>query len=450
MVISGFACLSDSPRLCQLQALVKRGVMAIALLACVSIPVAHTDTLHVHDRIIGKPLFDKFAPAFERETGFKLRFHVLEFPVYEHAEDSLIYGEPIDMVALYPTLVVRFAEAGWIRSLEQSGDFDLAEEKMYESARVPIQHKGEIYAASQFSAGLAVPLVDMDRLDALGMTRADFANSWSELNRQVVDLAEAGHKGLYFPFWFDEGIGLSIAFIAEVLNRGGHVVEPDLHTVAMSPGRGPAFDTLSDWRELVTSGAVDMSVMGMTFREAIASFAVGEHLYSAFTVDALLRAKKTGRKMTVLPRADHDWGIMGSVAYGIVLDKSESEARRLAKRKLLQLYTRGLQGKRFVVARELLSSIGYFSPYKDYMEGEEALSIIRSRLSYPEDVPELMDVFENLQYPVGEWGVQWATEFNLFLRGELQSFLKNENVSPSEVIISLNNKINELRRSYGY
>lgn len=424
--------------------------LSLTVLCCLYKNTALADTLHIHDRIYGKSLFKKFAPHFEEVTGFDLQFHVLEFPVYEDAENSLIYGDPIDMVAMYPTLISRFAQAGWIENLDKEQGFDLAVEHMYASAKAPTQYNGKTFAGSQFVVGLAVPLVDMAVLEERGMQRADLATSWPELNRQVIKLAKAGHKGSYAPFWFNEGIGLSVGFIAEVLNRGGYVVDPDQHTVSMAVDSGPAYDTLSDWRELVDSGAVDMRVMDRDFFDSVKSFGGGKHLYSAFTVDALLRVKKSGRRMTLLPRVDQDWGVMGSVTFGLVLNKGESDKRRAAKRKLLQLYTRGLEGEQFAVSRALLSAVGYFSPYKDYMNSEEALSIIRSKLSYPDDVQEVMRVFDHLPYPAGPWGAQWSTEFNKYMRAELQSFIRDKKISPEEVITRLNNKINELRRGYGY
>lgn len=425
-------------------------LVGFVVLGCQFSNVALAGTLHIYDRAYGRKLFEKFAPSFEKATGYDLEFHVLEFPVYEDAEESLIYGDSIDMVAMYPTLISRFVEAGWITSLEREHDFDLAVEHMYASAKAPLQHRGEIFAGSQISAGLVVPLVDMSVLEARGMTRADLPSGWSELNHQVIEMAEAGQKGSYFPFWFDEGIGLSVGFIAEVLNRGGYVVDPDLHTVSMAIDSGPAFDTLTEWREMVNSGAVDMRVMDMNFFDAVKSFSSGNHLYSAFTIDALLRAKKSGRKLSILPKVEHDWGVMGSVSYGLVLYEGESDKRRVAKRKLLQLYTRGMKGNEFAVSRELLRTIGYFSPYRDYMESEEAQSILRSRLSYPSDAVEVMRIFESMPFPSGEWRAQWATEFNQFMRAELGAFIRNKETSPKQVITRLNDKIDELRHSYGY
>lgn len=421
--------------------------MAVLLMV---LNVCSAETLHIHDRIYGKPIFDKFAPEFARITGFDLEFHLLEFPIFDSAEQALIHGESIDMVAMYAGMVPRYAEAGWLDVIEDEPGLVFAVDRMYANSIMPIRHDGKIYGIGHFSSGVVVPLVDMDKLGELGLRRTDLPQTWNGLSEQLITLAEAGHKGLYFPFWFNDGIGLPIAFSVEVWNRGGSVVDPDQFSVSMVPDSGAAFDTLRDWRRLIDSGAVDRRVLEMDYLESIAAFAAGDHLYSAYTVDALMRSKSSGRKVTIVPRISQPWGAMGSVSYGLVINPNESESRRRAKRKLLQLYTRGADGSEFAVTRALLASAGYFSVYKDYMHGEEAMAIVRSRLSFPKDIAALMDVYDNMQYPVGEWNAVWYVEFNVYMMEVLKAFLLDDSISPSEVIVSLNERLIELRRQYGF
>lgn len=426
------------------------GSVFLLVLVVLSVEPVLAGTLHIHDRVFGKSVFDKFAPEFERITGYELQFHALEFPVSEDAEQSLIYGEAIDMVAMYPSIVARLADAGWLEIIDDEPGLAIFEERLYPNAARAIRRNGELYGGSQFTAGLVVPLADLDRLEQLGLAQEVLPSNWPELNQRMIELAEAGHKAIYFPFWFDEGIGLSVAFIAEVWNRGGAVVDPLSFMATMQPDNGPAFDTLTDWRRLMQSGAVDKRVLDMNYAESLRAFATGDHAYSAYTVDGLLRAKGTGRRMTVLPRIDQDWGVMGSVAYGLVSTDNESEQRRLAKRKLLQLYTRGLPGNEFAVSRRLLSTVGYFSSYKDYMQSAEAQAIIRTKLNDPAELAVLMDVYENMDYPVAEWGAEWDVELTVFLRAQLRKYLLDDEVSAAEFIGSVNQKIGELRSAYGY
>ncbi len=297
-------------------------------------------------------------------------------------------------------------------------------------------------------------MIDMDRYNALGLSESDFPKDWSELNEQISDLARDGNPGIYLPFWCTDNVGLPLSFAVEVLNRGGSVVHPSTHGVSMKSNEGPAYDTLVDWRFLMESGAVDSRVLDMNFPEFIEAFENGDHVFNSITTEAFLRVKEKGgqppRKIRLLPRVHASWGVQGSLSMGIAYNPHESAARRAAKRKLLQIYAHGSAGDKFSVARNWLLKLGYFSSYRDFMESDEARDILRSKMVYPEDVDVLLDVFDHLSYPRGEWGVQWHDEFFRFMAAELRLYLANPSISPSEVIHSLNGKIRELRLLYGY
>lgn len=428
----------------------KTRLVCIPLLCALTVSVSDAETIHLYDRGFGKSIYDKFAPEFKKATGFDLEFHLLEEPVYQNAELAMIHGELIDMVAMYPGTVGRLAEAGWLEKLDAGEEIDVRMDLMYKSAINSIVHSGEVFGASQLTIGLVVPLVDMEQLTAHGLRRDDFPDTWQALNQQMIDLADAGHKGIYWPFWYRGGIGMPLAFMAEVTNRGGALIDPESFGASMSANEGPAFETLMDWRRLLKSGAVDKDVLEMSYFESFAAMAQNKHLYSAYTVDGLLRAKDGGRKMTVLPRVEQSWGVMGSVVYGVVANVSDSDERKRAKLTLLKLYTQGLAGAEYAIAQELLETIGYFSAYQEFIESDRGLEIIRSRMSFPEDVPALMDLYSNMQYPEGEWSALWNHELGNFLETTLRQYLLDDSISPSDVILGFNAKLESLRREYGY
>lgn len=424
--------------------------LVISLLYCTT---ASTEPLRVYDWMFGVEIFESHAEEFEKVTGFPVEFHGVNFPFAENIEQLLIHGEPMDITGMFSIGARRLADAGWIEDLSGDQRFVDAARHTYDSVAASIEFDGGLYGAGQIATGLAVPLVDMDKYRDLGLERADFPINWSDLNQQLITAASAGNKGIYLPYWFNDVTGLPLGFTAEVLNRGGAVISPDHASVIMDPNSGPAYETLVDWRRLVLSGAVDPKSISMSHRDFLAAFYSGEHTVSSHKTDMLILAKQLREKsknISLLPRVNQNWGVVGVLLFGLINRENESPERNEARRKLLLHYTRGDGDLKFSVAKMWLEQRGNFSVYRDFMESEEALSILRSKLTYASDAEVLIDVFEHLDVTVMESWVPWHHEFYNYMKDQLQAYLKTPEIPPTTVINNLNAKILELRGLYGY
>lgn len=414
---------------------------------------ANTTELNFYDWPFGEEINKAHEILFEIEIGHEVNLHTIDYPLGENTEDAFLYDEPIDVVGMLSSSVFRLVQAGWIEDLSTFDEAVSAVDKMYPNVANAVIYDDRVYGIGQAFIGAAVPLIDMEQYAELGFTRQDFPTNWKTFNRQIVQIAESGKKGFYLPYWFNSSAGLPMGFMAEVLNRGGSIVDPHTLNVSMDSIKGPAFNTLVDWRRIMQSGAVDSQVLDMLHPTFDAAFMNNDYIFSTHKTDALLTAKerkKNGHKITLLPREGQSWGTIGAAHLGMSFRKGDTEKRKSAKLRLLIMATRGSEDLEFSVSRDWLINKGHFSAFKDYMESEEAQTIIRSKLHYPDDAAILMDLMANLPYPVGEWQVVWKHEFFDYMKKELQLYLRDPSVSPSTVIVKLNNKIEALRSSYGY
>lgn len=409
--------------------------------------------LNIYDLPFAKSILETHAPRFEKATGHKINTRVINFPLGENTELAFLYDEPIDVIVMVSSSVYRIAQAGWIEELSGYDEIVNAVGKMYKNVAKAVKYKDKIYGIGQVFTGVAVPLVDMAQYQALGLSRKDLPTDWDALSQQIVDIAAKGEKEFYLPYWFNSDIGVPLAFTAEVLNRGGTVVDPDSLSVSMKTNGGPAYDTLEDWRRIMLSGAVDKKVFEMSPPAFDAAIVESRHLISVHKTSAFMmmkELKKLQNKMTLLPRHKQSWGTVGALHFGISFREDDTEEMEKAKRELLIMNTRGTGDFEFSVSRDWLKERGYFSVFRDFMESEDAQAIMKSKLHYPGDTDVLMDVMANLPYPVGEWKVLWKHEFFDYMKEQLQLYLRDSSISPNTVIANLNKKIMALRLSYGY
>lgn len=424
--------------------------LVLFLLCCTAL---RSEPIRVYDWVYGEEIFEQHADQFSEAIGYPVEFHGVDFPYSENIEQLLIYGEPMDIVGMFTIAARRLGEAGWIEDLSDDKRFVDAAKHAYAGVAESLQFDDRMYGAGQIATGLAVPLVDMDKYRALGLVRADFPADWSSLHVQLIAAASAGAKGIYLPYWFNDVTGLPLGFTAEVLNRGGAVISPDTGAVAMDPNSGPAYNTLVEWRQLVVSGAVDPKTISMSHRDFVAAFYSGEHTVSSHKTDMLILSKKLREKsknISLFPRVNQNWGVVGVLMFGLVRQENESPERNEARRKLLLLNTRGAGNLKFSVSKMWLRERGNFSTYRDFMESEQALSILRSKLTYANDAEVLIDVFEHLDVTTMESRVPWHHEFYHYMKEQLQAYLSRPEIPPAEVINNLNAKILELRVLYGY
>ncbi len=411
------------------------------------------DAIKIYDWPFGKDVFEIHEKSFEEKLGHDIEFKQLDFPIAASIETAFLYQEPIDLVGMLSSSVYRLAEAGWVEDLSNYPEAVRAVNEMYSNVSQAVRHDGLIYGVGQAFTGVAVPLVDMNLYSAAGYSRQNFPTNWSSLSDQIVDIAAQGNQYFYLPYWFNDPAGLPLGFTAEVLNRGGFVVDPKSDGVYMQIDRGPAYDTLVDWRRILRSGAVNPKVLEMSHPEFDRAFMQGDYMLSAHKTDALLLAsekKVNGHKISIIPSRENNWGSVGAEHFGLVARNGESEGRKKAKIELLILNTRGKDELEYSVSEQWLKERGYFSVFKKYMESDAAQKIIRSKLSFPSDAPVLMHIVENLDYPVGEWGVIWKYEFYDYMASQLRIYLENDELPPSWVIHNLNKKILYLRTLYGF
>lgn len=428
-------------------------VCAIALFVFGLSSASAEDDLRLYDWPFGVDVFKSQEVVLEKAIGRGIEFRLVPFPIAENTEEAFVYDEKIDVVGMFSSSVPRLREAGWIENLSAHEELSNAVDKMYKNVAKAVRFDDDIYGIGQVFVGLNVPFVDMDVYQSLGFTREDFPKDWAGLTDQMVLIADKHLKNFYLPYWFDRPSGLPTGFLIEVVNRGGNLINPEGGGVYMQELAGPAFDTLVDWRRLMNAGAVDTSVLTMSYPEFKEAFMESDFLFSGHLTSDLLRAKtakRNGHRLSLLPASKTNWGMIGAQHFAVSYRDGEDEETRAAKRNLLLQYTRGSGDLKFAVARKWLETTGSFSVFQDYMEGAEAQQIVREKLSYPEDAEVLMELLEKISFPETELRVVWKHEYFSFMHKELKAYLMDPKVKPQTVIKNLNSKIVSLRRLYGY
>lgn len=401
-----------------------------------------------------KGAVDELIEHYEVSTGQSIEFSLIDTKHYmSDVEESQIYGGDIDIYSFPPSEAIRFLNAGWMGYLPSDTVYEQLNADLYENVREGMLHEDRILGLNQFASAMVLPLVDDQRYQEIGLDSNALPADWGSLYEQVNERARAGHTNIYLPHWFDGVFGLTWGFIAEVLNRGGHIIDPELHSVVMAEREGPAFDTLSDWRQAIETGAADLSALDMSYPEYVSAFRSGKYAISPQAMGQLFSssvfeiAATPRRKLHILPRVQQNWGILG-LSLVVSTNRNDSAERRTKVRDFLYTYAYGEDEYRHRMPKEWLE-LGLFSGYKTFMESAQAQEILARNALDPAAIPDIMETFKNTPYPTGAWKVIWYFRFEEFLKETLKAFLTDSTIRPEDVISQLNNKILSLRMEYG-
>lgn len=437
-------------------AVAAKTVIFFLLFFCPTDTYASNKPIQLYGWNFGQIYVEHMLETYEAETGQAIDFTLIDSEFYtKNIEELLIYDNDIDVFHTPPNVAIRFIDAGWVElQSTHSISAELAE-NLYDNVRSGMEYNGQLLGINHFATVIGLPLVDLEKYNSLGLGKKDFPENWDGLYDQVDMLAEKGHQAFYLPRWFDGWSGIPWSFIAEVLNRGGHIIDPDTQSVSMEIDRGPAFETLTDWRRLMNSGAVPVHVVDMGYYDYVTAFQSGDFAMSPQSIDELFTVndrsarKNTRRRVTFLPRKSQNWGVLGLSIYPNVNNQKADPAHQQKVNEFLYEYSYGSGSTKYRLAEGWLR-LGVFSGYKEFMGSEKAKAIIQSQLFFPEDYGPLIDVFENTPYADGVWKVTWSEEFNRYLRNELRDFLLDSSIPTKQVIKNLNNRILELRSGFGF
>lgn len=368
-------------------------------------------------------------------------------------EHELIHSEGVDMIYTNPNTAVRFHAAGWISSFKDNLNYESVEADLYTRVRKGMSREGELLGLNQHASARVIPLINRRQYAKLGLSDSDLPKDWPGLYQQIDDLTKQGHQNFYLPHWFNNWYGISWAFIAEVKNRGGEIVDPWSQTVAMELDEGAAYETLKDWARAWKSGAIPRDILKMNEREFIEAFRSGQYAISPQTSSELMLSHNEQQQslvgdVTVIPRVSRNWGVLDISMYSMIDVYRRDQQYQLNH--FFYRFSRGNGPARYRMSQHWLREAGHFSGYRDFMEQPDTQSYLREHLSDDSEAADIMEIFEHAPFPEGIWKTVWSEDFNRFLAAELRRFLRYEAAEPGDVIRRLNTKILNLRSDYGY
>lgn len=413
-----------------------------------------TDQINVYGWPAGKSVFDRLSPEFTAHTGLEVIYNAVSNPYRENVEQELIYNDSVDVVALFSMSTNRIINAGWIVDLSNDPLMVEIADQHYPHLRDAIYTDGKLLGLGLAAGLYAVPVVNLDEYQKLGLSRKDFPKDWDDLYQQVDRLAGEGHRDFFYPAWFDHKFGLSMSFIAEVMNRGGNIVHPVTESVAMAEDSGPAYETLLDWRRAWDSGAIPHTLIKRNYETSMQHFAKSNYAIAVQASDVFIQRTLLNplhdRPITLVPHNTQPWGTVIIGLFSQANKDGISSKETAQARDLLAWISHGKGEHNFNVMESWLDNFGYLPVNKAFMESDRARDILESKLGFAEDVDVLFDVYENASVATTLWKIQWQDEFVTELLVALQDYLVTPSLSPEQTIARLNNKIVSLRKDYGY
>ncbi len=391
---------------------------------------------------------------FQMLPDADVEYSVVAAPVTKNIVNKLMYNTSVDIVGLPPAALSRVNGAGWIVDLSSDNRFIIAASESYKNIASTLRHNGKLVALGQVASTHAIPLIDLSRYEGFGLSREDFPRDWDELYEQLFALAEAGGKQLYLPYWYSSRTGLSVGFTAEILNRGGSMLDPTNNSTAMPVNYGAAFDTLVAWRQLLERGIVDPDILSLDESEYVELYLNTDYVFAAHKSNLFVMLmdndKKKSKTITIPPRRGHSWGIASANLFSIVDKSFDNIFQKSARRDFLIKSTYDPKINGLKNAREWIEATGNFSVYQRQMESPEMIESIRSMLYYPEDAEVLLDIYKHAPTSKGLWKTVWQDEFNDYLNSQLLMYLRTPEMKPGKIIFNLNEKIAVLQSLYEY
>ncbi len=367
-------------------------------------------------------------------------------------EKQLIANSELDVLYANPSSAVRYQGGGWVMPASELPNGQEIADAMYPNIRDAWSKDGNLLGLSYFVSVRGTLLCNLKAYEAAGKDPAALPKTWDELYDTVHELAAAGVQTPFLPHWFGEYFGISWGFVLEVMNRGGHVADPETHQPALTVD-GPAGATLNAWKKLWKAGLVPEEVLAYNEAGYIDAFRSGRYVFSPqqiYDIKTFNDASQSGDvagHVTLLPATEQSWGLIDSAMY-LMTNRNRSEALTDDVKKFVTWYGYKDENGEFAVANRWLKENMLFSAYRPVMESDAAREAIVSSLARPEDYDTVLDVYAKTPYPKGIWNVVWSEEFNFWLREKLFAFLQQD-LSVESVIEEANAQITALNERYG-
>lgn len=363
-------------------------------------------------------------------------------------EKALIAKDKLDIIYANPPTAVRFLEAGWTLPADGIPNFQAAVDDMYPNVKEAWTYKGKMLGMSYFLSTRGMMMVNMKRQKELGVEDAQPKN-WDEFYAQILELNKKGVKDVYLPHWFNEFYGISWAFVWEVLNRGGHVIDSKTFAPQLDAA-GPAGKTLDAWKAIFNAKMVPQEVLSYNEGSLVEGFGSGRYLYSTQAAYQLAvlndpAKSKIAGSVSFLPYQGASWGLLDSALY-LRTARNRSAALNEDVKRFQSWYGYKDQHGKAAVGQRWAETSMLFSGYKSVMENPATEAAYKKNLAKPDDYQALLKVYANTPAPEF-WKTIWAEEFNSFLRQRLGQFLLNDEPS-AQVIKDMNEKIAQLNKKY--
>lgn len=387
---------------------------------------------------------------YNKENTGKIDYQTVtgDYPVL--MEKSLIAKDNLDVIYGNPPTLVRFLEAGWISPADGVPNAEAAKADMYDNVRELWTHKGKLLGLSYFLSVRGMVAVNRVRQEELGIKDDQLPKDWDAFYAQLDELSAKGHKDLYLPHWFNEFYGISWAFLFEVLNRGGRVIDPQTNKPVVTVD-GPAGKTLAAWKKAWKSGQIPQEVLSYTEANLVDGFASGRFLYSpqaSYNIAYFNNPEKSkiAGKAGFIPHRGQSWGLLDSALY-VKTARKRSPALEADVDKFVSWYGYKDNDGKVAVGQRWMKEAMLFSGYKSVMESPETKAAMDRQLARKGDTEEMLTLYHNTPAPTDIWLTVYAEEFNAWLRKRLSEFLLKDH-SVEQVVADIGTQVNNLNKKY--
>jgi len=367
-------------------------------------------------------------------------------------EKALIANDKVDVLYANPSSAVRYMGGRWLLPASELPNAQEIADGLYPNIRDAWSVGGKLLGLSYFVSTRGCMHVCLKPYLAAGFTEAELPVNWDGLYDIVYKLHDKGVAKPILPHWFGEYFGISWAFVFEVMNRGGHVADPETHKPLLTLD-GPAGKTLAAWKKLWKSGLVSEEVFSYNEASYINAFRSGRYvfspqqIYDLKTFNDKAQSGDVAGQVTLLSAKEQSWGLIDSALYVMSARKGRSAALTGDVKKFVSWYGYKDEKGEYAVANRWLKENMLFSGYKAVMESPLARQAVSSSLMRPSDYDRVLEVYAKTPYPRGIWNVVWSEEFNFWLREKLFAFLQKD-LEAESVIKDANAKMEDLNKRY--
>jgi ABC-type glycerol-3-phosphate transport system substrate-binding protein len=365
-------------------------------------------------------------------------------------EKSMIAEDKLDIIYTTPSTAVRFYEAGWIKPVDDLKAGPEAIKDMYDNVREAWTHQGKLMGFSYFLSVRGLVVVNRARQAELGISDDQLPKNWDEFYAHIGSLSDKGVKDVYLPHWFNEYYGANWAFLFEIINRNGTIVDPTTRKPVASANNAVG-DVLKAWKTAWKGGHVPQEILTYTEANVVDGFASGRYLYSAQAGYNLAyfndkEKSKIAGKVGFLPYRGQGWGGLDSALYSVTNRERDPQLAEDVDR-FISYYGYKDNDGNISTAKTWLTTNMMFSAYRSVMESSETVEVLKRVLARESDAAELLTLYGKTTAPNDVWQVVWAEEFMAWLHKRLPEFLLNDE-SVDSMIADITSQVEGLNKKY--